>query len=152
MTAEYRKKFVLPCGRTLAASWAALRKCWLGFNIAKSQDNILRVQEYAYRIRKIQNQMGIKPTDFDHDIIDENTAMLIDMEYRSQSPLNHETNAEESRTETSEMDYEGIMMGSINDTAKMPGPRKEIFTVHESRRDKSCPSPAYRLKLTSAIL
>jgi len=144
MTAEYRKKFVLPCGRTLAASWAALRKCWLGFNIAKSQDNILRAQEYAYRIRKIQNQMGIKPTDFDHDIIDENTAMLIDMEYRSQSPLNYETNAEESRTETSEMDYEGIMIGSINDTAKMPGPRKEIFTLHESRRDKSCPSPAYR--------
>ena len=80
MTAESRKKFVLPCGRTLAASLAALRKCWLGFNIAKSQNNILRMQEFAYRIRKIQNQMGIKPTDFDQDIIDENTAMLIDME------------------------------------------------------------------------
>ena len=50
MTAESRKKFVLPCGRTLAASWAALR-----VNIAKSQNNILRMQEFAYRIRKIQN-------------------------------------------------------------------------------------------------
>jgi hypothetical protein len=144
MTAESRKKFVLPCGRTLAASWAALRKCWLGFNIAKSQNNILRMQEFAYRIRKIQNQMGIKPTDFDQDIIDENTAMLIDMEYRSQSPLNQETNAEESRTEASEMDYGGIMTGSINDTTKMPGPRKEIYATYESRINKSCPSPSNR--------
>ena len=144
MTAESRKKFVLPCGRTLAASWAALRKCWLGFNIAKSQDNILRMQEYAYRIRKIQNQMGIKPTDFDQDIIDENTAMLIDMEYRSQSPLNQELkNAEESRTEITEMNYAEIMTGS-NTINKMPDPRENIFTTHYSRTDKSCPSPAVR--------
>ena len=102
------------------------------------------MQEFAYRIRKIQNQMGIKPTDFDQDIIDENTDMLIDMEYRSQSPLNKETNAEESRTEASEMDYDGIMTGSINDTAKMPGPRKEIYVTYESRINKSCPSPSNR--------
>ena len=88
--------------------------------------------------------MGIKPTDFDQDIIDENTAMLIDMEYRSQSPLNQETNAEESRTEASELDYEGIMTGSINYTAKMPGPRKEIYPTYESRINKSCPSPSNR--------
>ena len=82
------------------------------------------MQEFAYRIRKIQNRMGIKPTDFNQDIIDENTAMLIDMEYRSQSPLNQETNAEESRTEASELDYEGIMTGSINDTSENAWPPK----------------------------
>ena len=89
--------------------------------------------------------MDIKQTVFDRDIIDENTAMLIDIESRSQSPLNHEPNAVESITETTEMNYEEILTGSINDEAKMPGPRKEIFTVCKSRTGKSCQSPAYRV-------
>jgi len=37
MTAEVRKSAELPCGYTIAESWAALRKCWLAFYITKSQ-------------------------------------------------------------------------------------------------------------------
>ncbi len=154
LAAEVRKYVLLPCRRTVAQSWAALRKCWLGFYIAKSQDNRGGMQKYAYRIRKIQTQMGIKPTDFDTDILDENTVMLIDMKYRSQAPQNQELkNSEESRTENTELNYEEIMTGSST-TNKMPDPRENIFTTHYSRTDKSCPSPAERplLKVDSVIL
>jgi len=34
-----RKSFRLPCGKTVAESWAGLRKAWLGFNIALSNEN-----------------------------------------------------------------------------------------------------------------
>jgi hypothetical protein len=101
------------------------------------------MRKYAYRIRKIQIQMGIKPTDFDPDILDENTVTLIDMKYRSQAPQNPELkNAEESRIENTELNYEEIMTGS-NYTHKMPDPRENIFATYYSR-DKSCPSPAER--------
>src|SRR6478735_11643213 len=73
MTAVERKNFRLPCGRTVAESWAALRKCWLGFYITKDQDDNDGMVEFAYRIRKIQAEMGIQPTNFDPEILDENT-------------------------------------------------------------------------------
>jgi hypothetical protein len=146
MTAEDRKKVVLPCGRTIAESWGALRKCWLAFCITKSQGDRNGMVEYARRIRKIQGEMGIKPTDFDPDILDENTAMRIDMLYRGPSaPLNEEAkNGEQWRSESKDLDYEEIMTGSITDTRNVSAPREEIFTSYESRRDKSCPSPADR--------
>src|SRR6476469_9742758 len=62
MTAEERKNSLLPCGWTIAESWAALRKSWLAFFITKSQGDTNRMAEYAKRIRKIQAEMGIKPT------------------------------------------------------------------------------------------
>ena len=74
MTAEERKNVLLPCGCTIAESWAALRKCWLGFDITKDQGDKDGMAEYANRIRKMQAEMGIKPTNFDSDILDENTA------------------------------------------------------------------------------
>ena len=78
MTAEDRKSAELPCGFTIAQSWAALRKCWLAFYITKSQGDIIGMAEYAKRIRKLQAEMGINPTKFESDILDENTALLID--------------------------------------------------------------------------
>jgi hypothetical protein len=47
MPSEDRKNFVLPCGFTLAQSWAALRKCWKGFYIARSRDDSDKMAEYA---------------------------------------------------------------------------------------------------------
>ena len=112
LPAEVRKGVLLPCRKTVAQSWAALRKCWQGFNISKSQNNISGMQKYAYRIRKIQAQMGIRPTDFDTHILDENTVMLIDMKYRSQAEQDQELdNTKESRMETTELNYEEIMAG-----------------------------------------
>ena len=71
MVPEERKNFVLPCGYTLAQSWDALRKCWKGFIISKSHDNSAGMSEYASRIRKLQQEMGIQVTKFDSDILEE---------------------------------------------------------------------------------
>ncbi len=102
------------------------------------------MQKYAYRIRKIQAQMGIKSTDFNPEILDENTVMLIDKKYRLQEPQDQELdNVKESRIETTELNYEEIMTGPAT-TVKMPDPRENIFTSHYLRRDKSCPSPVDR--------
>ena len=144
LTADARKHFRLPCGKTVAQSWCALRKCWLGFNIANSQDDRSLMQKYAYRIRKIQAQMGIKSTDFDPEILDENTVTLIDKKYRLQEPQDQELdNVKESRIETTELNYEEIMTGPAT-TVKLPDPRENIFTSHYLRSDNSCPSPADR--------
>jgi len=141
MTAEERKKFRLPCGRTVAESWAALRKCWLGFYITKSQHDMEGMQEFAYRIRKIQAEMGIKPTNFDSDILDENTALLIDQLYRkSPTQPNQIQDDEQPTIESEEMDYEQIMAAPTTNSGSRPSPRQEIFTTHLSR-DNSCPSP-----------
>ena len=97
------------------------------------------MQKYAYRIRKIQAQMGIRPTDFDTHILDENTVMLIDMKYRSQAEQDQELdNTKESRMETTELNYEA----GPNTSVKLPGPRENIFATHYPRIDKSCLSPS----------
>ena len=144
MTAEERKNSRLPCGRTVAESWAALRKCWLGFDIKKDQGDRDGMVLYAYRIRTIQAEMGIKPTNFDSDILDENTALLIDQLYRkSPTQLNEIQYGEQSTIESEEMDYEQIMARPTTNNENRPSPRQEIFTTHLSR-DNSCPSPAYQ--------
>ena len=144
LTADARKHFRLPCGKTVAQSWCALRKCWLGFNIAKCQDDRSLMQKYAYRIRKIQAQMGIKSTDFDPEILDENTVTLIDKKYRLQEPQDQELDSvKESRIETTELNYEEIMTGPST-TVKLPDPKENIFTSYYLRSDNSCPSPADR--------
>jgi len=142
MAAEERKGFRLPCGKTIAQSWAALRKCWLGFYITKDQGDKDGMIEFAYRIRKIQAEMGIQSTNFDPEILDENTAIRIDALYRkSPSALNEPVkNGEESTLESNDFDYSQIMNEENNSSQNMPAPRQEIFT----RRDKSCPSPAYQ--------
>jgi len=102
------------------------------------------MQKYAYRIRKIQAEMGIKPTDFTMDILDKNTVMRIEMEYEAQVQQNQELGKfEESETENADLNYEEIMTGS-NSANKMPDPRESIFATHYSRTDKSCPSPTVR--------
>ena len=113
MTAEERKSSLLPSGWTIAKSWAALRKCWLGFDITKDQGDKDGMVEYAYRIRKIQAEMGIKPTNFDSDILDENTVNRIDALYRKTPPLFDEAvkNSEHQTDENNDLDYGQIMDG-----------------------------------------
>lgn len=143
MSAEERKRFRLPCGRTIAESWAALRKCWLGFYITKSQDDIEGVKEFAYRIRRIQAELDIKPTDFDTDILDQDTVIRIDSLYRKSSKSsNDEDNTVRADADSNEMDCSHIMDvdGIESSRESMPAPRQDIFI----RREKSCPSPAYQ--------
>jgi len=88
--------------------------------------------------------MGISRTDFDQDILDENTVMLIDRKYGSQGIPDQEViSSEELRMESTELNYEELITGLTN-RVKMPDPRENIFNTHYARSDKACPSPAVR--------
>ena len=71
MSHSDRKEFVLPCKYTIAQSWAAIRRSWLGFKIAKSRGDTDKMAYYAAFILKVQSQMGIGKTAFDSAILDE---------------------------------------------------------------------------------
>jgi hypothetical protein len=71
MSHSDRKEFMLPCKYTIAQSWAAIRRSWLGFKIAKSRGDTDKMAYYAAFILKVQSQMGIGKTAFDSAILDE---------------------------------------------------------------------------------
>ncbi len=47
-------------------SWGALRKAWKGYRIAKTQHDNTKMVEYATKIRKIQQELGISVASFPH--------------------------------------------------------------------------------------
>jgi hypothetical protein len=51
---------------TIGQSWGALRKAWKGYRIAKVQDDNTKMTEYATKIRKIQEELGISIATFPH--------------------------------------------------------------------------------------
>jgi hypothetical protein len=53
-------------GFTTGQSWGALRKAWKGYRIAKVQDDNAKMTEYATKIRKIQEELGISRASFPH--------------------------------------------------------------------------------------
>ncbi len=145
MTSEDRKNTRLPCGRTVRQSWAALRKCWLAFNITKSQGNGNGMTKYAYRIRTLQHQMGIKLTDFDASILDEELVRQIDAPFKTpQTSIIEEEpeNAELLESPDESANYEEMMTGWFDETniKSIPDPREEIFAPHNLRTDKSSPN------------
>jgi hypothetical protein len=50
--------------RRSTPEWGALRKAWVGFVIAKSQDDYERMRKYAIVIRKFQRRLNIEISDF----------------------------------------------------------------------------------------
>jgi hypothetical protein len=46
--------------------WGCLRKCWLGYKIAKSQGDEEKMTHYAEGIRRLQKDLGINVEDFYH--------------------------------------------------------------------------------------
>ncbi len=126
-----RKSFKLPCGKTLAQSWGALRKAWLGFKIAHSNDDYFKMREYAHIIRKLQLQMGIQVTIFDESILNEQEDIDPVVQYLgSESECKQENQDYPENDPTSELDGDIIMHTPI------PDPRHEIFL---RRLEKSCP-------------
>jgi hypothetical protein len=124
-----RKSFELPCGMTLAESWAGLRKAWLGFKIAKANNDALLMTHYATFIRKVQIEMGIQVTEFDPDILAPN---IFD------EPVDNEADGSHFYQEypsddifTQEPDYDTIMddaRSSIDDRHEsISAPRENIF-------------------------
>lgn len=51
---------------TTGQSWGALRKAWKGYRIAKVQDDNAKMTEYATKIRKIQEELGVSRASFPH--------------------------------------------------------------------------------------
>ncbi|HEX5978090.1 MAG TPA: hypothetical protein VFY68_12480 [Nitrososphaeraceae archaeon] len=51
---------------TTGQSWGALRKAWKGYRIAKVHDDNAKMTEYASKIRKIQQELGISVASFPH--------------------------------------------------------------------------------------
>jgi hypothetical protein len=45
-------------------SWGALRKAWKGYRIAKVHNDNAKMTEYANKIRKIQEELGISIASF----------------------------------------------------------------------------------------
>jgi hypothetical protein len=156
MSHNDRKRIVLPCGFTIAESWAALRKSWMAFNISLSKGDNQGMKDYAFRIRTLQRQMKIGVTDFDSDILTAEEVASIDQEYLVgddyQKP--QETEALVER----EVDYDSLFgetaaaAGEPPTIARdSPHPRNEIFAQYLSRSEKSC-SQENRAKIDKEVV
>jgi len=119
------KETILPCGYSVAESWAALKKCWQGFKIANASSDVERMAEYASYIRKVQLEMGISVTCFDPWILE-------DQQIESDDEANDEyaTNKEENILEEyPEDDYDEIMYEARKDLRRQScdSPRNHLF-------------------------
>jgi hypothetical protein len=50
--------------RRTTPEWGALRRAWVGYVIAKSQDDLEKMKKYAIVIRKFQRRLNIAISDF----------------------------------------------------------------------------------------
>ena len=138
-----RKAFVLPCRYTLAQSWAALRKAWLAFKIAKSNGDTQTMRDYARIIRTLQLQMAIPGTIFDDDIFDEEDEREL---FEEISRLEMPWKKQEQITLDRSPDYEAFRNNNTLDKP-IPQPRSEIFgslcakIVERKTSTNSCPAP-----------
>lgn len=140
-----RKSFRLLCRYTLAESWAALRKAWLGFKISNSNDDMENMRYYARIIRKLQLEMGIPVTHFDIAILDggiiwqiEQEVKAIETERRQEIDIGSSDPTVDDSVDECEYDYEE----NINNAAlnkNIPSPREEIF--HSSDMNSQPPQP-----------
>lgn len=49
---------------TVGQSWAALKKAWRAYKIAKAQGDTTNMLKYAERIRKLQGELGLAKAHF----------------------------------------------------------------------------------------
>ncbi len=49
---------------TAGQSWAALKKAWRAYKIAKVQGDTTNMLKYAERIRKLQGELGLEKAHF----------------------------------------------------------------------------------------
>ena len=140
-----RKSFKLPCGKTVAQSWAGLRKSWLGFKIALSKGDRYRVRHYALFINKVQREMGIDVTEFDSDILDEQeTNDEIGVCALKEDEVPNDDADERSP------DYDAMMTeahGKLNrNCERIAVPRQNIFVTGNQRNRNSYNCPPKRVK------
>jgi hypothetical protein len=128
-----RKSFILPCGRSVGESWAAIRKAWLGFKIAFSNDDTALMTHYASFITKVQTEMGIRVTNFDPAILNEQAIDEI-----SRSCFYKKQPETRVRLEEKSLDYDLVMEKARTFTntksLNISPPRQNIF----NRPKNSC--------------
>lgn len=135
-----RKSFELPCGKTVAQTWAALRKSWLGFKIAKSNNDVARMKYYAEFIVKMQTELGVSVTRFGSDLVesqiggDEEKAQTNGGELR-------DTESDDFSFDDLDLNYDDQILPSepVAAVSSMPPPRNEILSTYFDRKEKSCP-------------
>jgi len=141
---------MLPCNYSVKSTWAALRKCWLGFEISLSNDDRVGMTEFAYRIRKLQRQLAVSPTNFDPEILSEEVVKRIDELYsipgmEAVDDFEKSVPATESTIHEREIDYDNLLgnklliEGNHNHRSSIASPRREIFATYKSRIEKSSP-------------
>lgn len=59
-----KEELMLPCGWMLGQSWGALKKAWIGYKVAKREDDEQLMREYAKRIQTVEKQIGIPTASF----------------------------------------------------------------------------------------
>ena len=129
-----RKQFTLPCGYTVAQSWAAIRRSWLGFKIAKSRGDTGKMAYYAAFISKVQSQMGIGKTVFDSGIIDEDLVGEFSRSCFNKKQAETRINLEEERIPDYDYIMERARSFTIGNSSSSAPPRQTIF----ERTRKSC--------------
>jgi hypothetical protein len=58
------KSSAKPVIHTKGQTWAALKKCWRAYKIAKVKDEKENMLEYAKRIRSLQMELGLPQAPF----------------------------------------------------------------------------------------
>jgi hypothetical protein len=59
-----RDKILLYSGLYDTETWGALKKCWKGYKIAKSEGDYEKMEYYAKGVRKFERELNISVTDF----------------------------------------------------------------------------------------
>jgi hypothetical protein len=134
-----RKNYKLPCGRTVKESWAALRKAWRGFEIAKSNNDLQRMKHYAGFINKVQNELGIEQTAFDQGLVDiEVLNLQNDSNYNTvEEKVTAIHSSEYQVAEESLPDYDSILCTDLT-VSPIPTPRQSIFATYHDRPKAQC--------------
>jgi len=125
-----RKSLRLPCGKTVAQSWAALRKAWLGFKIARSNGHTNLMSYYASFITKVQREMGIEVTNFDSHIFEEELDEVADNCFYKKQVKS------EVMIKEDDLNYDSMMNDAYEKTNRenypMSTPRENIFDRSET--------------------
>ena len=145
MSSLERKSFKLPCGKTLAQSWGALRKAWLAFKIAHRNYDYWKIRRVHTHYKKFTDARWAFESPF-------SIGKFYLMTKATSSPYNEnlalETEQDEQNPEQNELERtpEYDWNKDIILHTPIPDPRHEIFL---RKMEKSCPLPD---KPTTAIV
>lgn len=133
-----RKEAILPCGYKVRESWAALRRSWQGFKIAKANNDLQRMKHYAGFINKVQSELGIAVTMFDHWLLDLSNRQSDYLDTSVQEDVDAIRVQESEVLDESLPDYDRIMKNAQASVPIVPSPRKSIFLSYEDRPQGQC--------------